>query len=148
MSIREGFRHSPVCIKFFNSEFILTFVLLYLQTVLFCRRFHFHFQVLRPNVEESGTVRKSAKPNILFFELPEQIFVRYFYFCCLFVPEMKEIYPFFYYASTMAEKRGASSSQKQQVQVYPKIELLPTAESTTRKFSYIEEITTVTKSFS
>jgi hypothetical protein len=53
---------------------------------------------------------------------------------------MKEIYPFFYYASTMAEKRGASSSQKQQVQVYPKIELLPTAESTTRKFSFLKKL--------
>jgi len=48
----------------------------------------------------------------------------------------------------MAEKRGASSSQKQQVQVDPKIELLPTAEPTTRKFSQLEKIPSVTKSFS
>jgi len=47
----------------------------------------------------------------------------------------------------MAEKKGASSSQKKQVQVDPKIELLPTAESTTRKFRCIEKIPTVTKSF-
>ena len=64
-------------------------------------------------VEESGTVKEILEAKyFLFFDLPEQIFVRYFYFCCLFLPEMKEIYPFFYYASTMAEKRGASSSQK------------------------------------
>ena len=112
-------------LKLFYSEFILTFVLFYLQTVLFCRRFHFQvLSSLRRNVEESGTVEDSSQ---IFYFLNYQskyswdtfIFVAFFYL------KWKKYILFFYYASTMAEKRGASSSQKQQVQVYPKIDFCP-----------------------
>ena len=60
---------------------------------------YFIFLITRANIRE-----------ILLFLLP-------------FLPET--VYPFFYYASTMAEKRGASSSKKQQLQVYLKIDFCP-----------------------